>query len=367
MRPKSGLPKRKALRTLPEFTYGLRDNPEAKRLRDDDGGQNAPALSRVVSMFCGCGGMDLGFLGGFQSLGHYYPQLPFRVVQAYDLDGKAVDTYRLNIDDHVSQADLTKLNARDIPGSDILLGGFPCQDFSSCGPKVGFEGSRGRLYRVMVDYMKVHQPMAVVAENVPHLAKLSGGTLLQTIVSEFEQTGYSFRVWNISCPDYGLPQNRTRLFFVGVRNDVASAFGRPLCPEPKFFMRHRTIDEAIDDLILVDDESVVNQSQYFVATRATRGAGQGDQCSARGEVAYAVRANPKARVHFHYELARRLTVRECARLQSFPDQFVFPFSTSTNFMQIGNAVPPIIAHQVASEIALFISQVISKKSLTTLA
>ena len=80
----------------------------------------------------------------------------------------------------------------------------------------------------------------------------------------------------------------------------------------------------------------------------------------RGQVAYAVRANPKARVHFHYELPRRLTVRECARLQSFPDQFVFPFSTSTNMMQIGNAVPPIIGHAVAEEIMQYLRAVQQK-------
>jgi DNA (cytosine-5)-methyltransferase 1 len=116
-------------------------------------------------------------------------------------------------------------------------------------------------------------------------------------------------------------------------------------------MRHVTIDEAIDDLIAVTDEAVPNQSQYFVATKATAGAGQGDQTSERGKIGYAVRANAKARIHFHYELERRLTVRELARLQSFPDEFIFPFSAGANVMQIGNAVPPIVGHAVMKSIA----------------
>jgi DNA (cytosine-5)-methyltransferase 1 len=104
-------------------------------------------------------------------------------------------------------------------------------------------------------------------------------------------------------------------------------------------------------LIGVADESVTNQSQYFVATKATSGGGQGDHKNQRGELAYCIRANAKARIQFHYELDRRLTVRECARLQSFPDEFVFPFAAMSSMSQIGNAVPPILAHHVARVVA----------------
>lgn len=137
---------------------------------------------------------------------------------------------------------------------------------------------------------------------------------------------------------------------IGVRRDL---LGEPGVPLPRFVGRHRPIEWAIGDLMAVADESVPNQSQYFVATRATAGAGQGDQDNARGALAYCVRANPKARVHFHYELQRRLTVRECARLQSFPDEFVFPFAAGPNVMMIGNAVPPIVAHAVGTTIAQY--------------
>lgn len=352
---------------MPEFESGFKDSPRAKLIREKAGDKGCKKHHSVVSMFSGCGGMDFGFLGGFEFLGEYYKRLPFKVLQAYDNEPKAIETYKLNIDDHATVCDLTETDPTTIPSCDVLLGGFPCQDFSSCGPKVGFDGKRGKLYRIMVDYAATHQPAVVVAENVPYLAKLSNGELLQTIIEEFEEIGYVMRVWELFCPDFGLPQNRTRLFIVGVRSDIAEANGFPYGPEPTHFMRHVTIDDAIGDLSKVEDESVCNQSQYFVATKATKGAGQGDQVSVRGEVSYAVRANPKARVHFHYELPRRLTVRECARLQSFPDEFAFPFSTSNNMMQIGNAVPPIVAHKVASEIALFMSKVRRKKPSEALA
>ncbi|MFZ4470963.1 MAG: DNA cytosine methyltransferase, partial [Pirellula sp.] len=309
--------------------------------------------ARVVSLFSGCGGFDLGLLGGFSVYGEYFHNLPFELVHAYDFNAEAIETYRLNIGPEASVVDLTDVEMQALPSADILTGGFPCQDFSSCGPKTGFEGKRGKLYTVMVDYMRTHQPMMVIGENVPHLAKLSGGALLKKIVDDFEAEGYTFKVWTMYCPDYGLPQNRTRLIFVGVRNDIAKTLGMPLPPQPNFFAGHRTIDDAIDDLIKINDETVTNQSQYFVATVATAGAGQGDQKNLPGEIAYAMRANPKARIHFHHRLERRLTVRECARLQSFPDEFVFPFSASTNVMQVGNAVPPIIGHAVGYEIAQY--------------
>ncbi len=360
MRPKSGLKKRKALRNMPEFSCGFSDHPEVLRLRVAEKKFNARSQISVVSMFAGCGGMDLGFAGGFSFLDKYYSKLPFYILRALEIDDNAVATYRLNMPHDVEVCDLTNIDMATLPSADVLLGGFPCQDFSSCGPKTGFEGKRGRLYRVMVEYAELHKPGVIVAENVPHLAKLQEGRLLQEIVGDFEEVGYDVRVWTLYCPDYGLPQNRTRLIFVGVRKDIAAVAGRPSAPAPAIFQRPVAIDDAIDDLESITDETIPNQSQYFVATKATKGAGQGDQVSLRGQVAYAVRANPKARVHFHYELPRRLTVRECARIQSFPDQFVFPFSTSTNMMQIGNAVPPIIGHAVAEEIAHYLAAVRKK-------
>lgn len=240
-----------------------------------------------------------------------------------------------------------------IPDADVLFGGFPCQDFSSCGHKLGFSGPRGLLYQKMVDYMRLHQPKVVVGENVPLLKGLKEGALLQQIEHDLSAVGYRVKHWFLNCPDYGLPASRRRIFIICVRNDLA---GFPSQPVPSHVMRQVSIDDALDDLIDITDESVPNQSQYFVATKATAGAGQGDQVSQRGKVGYAVRANVKGRVHFHYELDRRLTVRELARLQSFPDEFVFPYAAGPNAMLIGNAVPPIVGHAVAGSIASYLEQ-----------
>ncbi len=354
MRPKSGLPKRRAIRAMPQYDYGLRENPKNERKRHPEVSSRSDAkfdvpLIPTVSLFAGCGGMDLGFLGGFEYRDQFYPAHPFSIKAAFDFDAKATETYRLNIGQEIHTQDLTEVDMTNLPPARLLMGGFPCQDFSSSGPKVGLEGNRGTLYRVLIDYMEEHRPEVVIAENVPHLARMRGGSVLATILEDLSEPGYVFHVWQLHCPAYGLPQSRTRLFIVGVRDDIAV---RP-SPPPVSHTEHRSIGWAIGDLEEIRDETVPNQSQYFVATKATAGAGQGDQTSERDKIAYAMRANPKARVHFHYYLERRLTVRECARIQSFPDDFVFPHSASSNIMQIGNAVPPIVGHAVADQIADF--------------
>ncbi|MBD2202332.1 DNA (cytosine-5-)-methyltransferase [Calothrix sp. FACHB-1219] len=353
MRPKSGLPKRKALKRKAIFEYAFKDNPNIKNDINPTliEGYNSENYIKAISLFSGCGGLDMGFLGGFTFLNKKYEALPYKIVHAYDIDEKATQTYALNLSNDVTTVDLTCIDISSLPPANILLGGFPCQDFSSCGLKQGFKGARGELYTVMKDYMNVHKPEIVVGENVPFLEKLENGYFLRYIIKEFESVGYIFKVWKIYCPDFGLPQSRTRLFLIGVRSDIKS-FPKP--PTPELFFQYVSIDQAIDDLVAITDESVPNQSQYFVATKATKGAGQGDQKSKKGEIAYTVRANTKARVHFHYSLDRRLTVRECARLQSFPDEFVFPHSASQNIIQIGNAVPPIIGNVIAKQIYDFI-------------
>jgi DNA (cytosine-5)-methyltransferase 1 len=348
MRPKSGMPKRKALRRNPEYKGGLFETTKLTSDRKDD-------LSySVLSLFSGCGGLDLGLLGGFNYLGKKYKNLNFKIIGSYDIDQKSIDTHNLNLNTNAHVSDLSKVPTSELPIAQILTGGFPCQDFSSSGLKKGMSTERGQLFTVLRDYMKLHKPLIAVGENVPFLEKLDNGIALKTIKKEFEKVGYKVQVWKIYCPDYGLPQSRTRLFIICVRNDIE---GFPDHPVPTHVFKHVSIDEALDDLVVIEDETIPNQSQYFMATKATAGAGQGDQKSKKGELAYTVRANAKARIHFHYSLDRRLTVRECARLQSFPDEFVFPHAAMNAMTQIGNAVPPIIGHVIGKQLQKFLDTV----------
>jgi DNA (cytosine-5)-methyltransferase 1 len=312
-----------------------------------------PENFSVISFFSGCGGLDLGFTGGFSFKGKRYPKLPFEILKAYDNDAKCVVTYKKNIGDHIEEYDLSRIDPGKMPYADVVIGGFPCQDFSSCGPKKGLSSKRGKLYQALITYMRHHKPKVVIGENVPHLLRINGGSAIKKIIADLRAVGYRIeQPWNLFAPAYGVPQRRRRIFLVAVRDDL---IGEPETPtETHERGMYPTIDWAISDLENADETKVPNQDQYFAASRAKKGNGQGDEKSIAGLPAYTVRANAKSRVQFHYKLDRRLTVRECARLQTFPDGFELPHSATANIMQIGNAVPPVLGHNVAKSILDFL-------------
>lgn len=306
----------------------------------------------IVSYFCGCGGLDLGFTGDFTYKGKEYKAQPFEFLGAFDNNPQCIESYNRFFKHKASVEDLSQLDPYTVPAADILLGGFPCQDFSSCGPLRGLSSDRGKLYQVMLRYMNAHKPMLVVGENVLNLERMQDGAVIDKIVSDLEATGYRVEVWKLFAPDYGIPQRRTRLIFMCVRDDLP---GFPEKPIAKYEGSYHSIEWAIGDLVNITDESVPNQSQYFKASRAKRGNGQGDEVNDRDKPAYTIRANPKSRVQFHYSLNRRLTVRECARIQTFPDNYYFKHSMTTSISQIGNAVPPVLAYQIAQAVADYLT------------
>ena len=308
----------------------------------------------VISFFCGCGGLDLGVRGNFDYHGEHYEEMPFDIKAAYDFNSQCIETYNDYFGNHGHVLDLSTADMDLIDSADMLIGGFPCQEFSSCGPLGGLDSDRGQLYKVLVAYMKRHKPRVVIGENVINLLRMEDGYVINTITKELKDAGYKVEVWNLLAPDYGVPQKRNRIFFICVREDIN---GFPVKPIPKFTDKHRSIEWAIGDLVDIEDETIPNQSQYFLASKAKKGNGQGDEKNVRDKPAYTIRANPKSRVQFHYKLDRRLTVRECARIQTFPDNFIFKHSMTTSISQIGNAVPPVLGHIVASSIAEFLKGV----------
>lgn len=313
----------------------------------------------VVSYFCGCGGLDLGFRGGFKYHDEDYPALPFNILEAYDNEPRCIETYNDYFGaGHATVKDLATVKPEDVSKADILIGGFPCQEFSSCGPLGGLESERGRLYRTLIAYMNTHKPKIVVGENVINLERMEKGEVLKTIKKDLAAAGYAVKVWKMFAPNYGIPQRRTRLIIMCVRKDIFDKYGFPEEPEARFKDRHRSIEWAIGDLVDVTDNSVIpNQGDYFGASKAKKGNGQGDESNKKDMPAYTIRANPKSRVQFHYSLDRRLTVRECARIQTFPDDFSFQFSKTVNISQIGNAVPPVMAYLVAQRVKQYLDKI----------
>jgi DNA (cytosine-5)-methyltransferase 1 len=308
----------------------------------------------VVSYFCGCGGLDLGFRGDFRYRSEDYKKLPFSIQVAYDKEERCIETYNGYFGDHAECADLAEIDVKTVPQASVLIGGFPCQEFSSCGPLGGLETERGRLYKTLINYMSEHKPVIVVGENVINLERMDNGKVIETIKTDLSEAGYEVKVWNMFAPDYGIPQRRTRLFFICVRNDIYEKHGFPQHPKAEFTDKHRSVEWAIGDLVAITDDSVPNQDQYFGASKAKKGNGQGDESNKKDMPAYTIRANPKSRVQFHYSLPRRLTVRECARIQTFPDDFKFTHAKTASVSQIGNAVPPVLAYTVAKSVAAYL-------------
>ena len=317
----------------------------------------------VVSFFCGCGGLDLGFRGNFAYRGINFPRTKFNIVKAYDNNPQAVKTYNQNVGPEASVLDLSDFDVDKVPAARVLIGGFPCQDFATCGPRRGLSSTRGRLYLAMIKYANRYNPEVVIGENVPGLENIKDGKVLEKITNDLARAGdrgYRVAVWKMYAPDYGVPQSRTRLIIVGVRNDLEGFPEKP--PQTFTEENYHSTRWAIEDLEAIVDESVPNQSQYFRANRANRGNGQGDEVSPADSPSYTIRANAKSRVQFHYRLQRRLTVRECARIQTFPDTFVFPHSATTNIMEIGNAVPPMLGNLVAKSIQRFLEGIDNERT-----
>jgi DNA (cytosine-5)-methyltransferase 1 len=297
----------------------------------------------VVSMFSGCGGMDLGFRGGFEIFGRHYPKLPFDVIWANDLNEAACRTYRRNLDHAIHCGDVWSLVDKLPKKADVLIGGFPCQDISINGKGVGVSGARSGLYRAMVEAVKRLKPKVFVAENVRALLMKSRKNSLEQVLRDFSALGYELSVELYKAVDYGVPQIRERVFIVGV------AKGRPQF-EPPFPERNRdtwmTSDEAIGDLASLDEDAALNH----VWSRAKVSPEQGNRRIKADKPAHTIRAECHGNIQFHYELPRRLSMREAARIQTFPDNFIFDSKLRETERQVGNAVPPVLAWHIANAV-----------------
>lgn len=172
----------------------------------------------VVSYFSGCGGLDLGFRGGFRYHDTDYPKQPFNIIAAYDFEKHCVETYNSYFGENsAAVADLSQIDVATVPAADILIGGFPCQEFSSCGPLGGLESQRGRLYQTLITYMNTYHPKVVVGENVINLERMENGNVIQKIVSDLQKAGYTVEVNAFRRVDKG-----TKCLFAP--NDIAKRY-----------------------------------------------------------------------------------------------------------------------------------------------
>lgn len=295
----------------------------------------------VVSMFSGCGGMDLGFKGGFEIFGRRYKSLPFKIVWANDINGEACKTYERNLGHRIHRGDVWSLLDTMPERTDVLVGGFPCQDISVNGKRSGVNGARSGLYKAMIEAIRRTQPKVFVAENVKAL--LRHEEWLKQVVSDFESLGYKLHYQLYRAADYGVPQSRERVFFVGTAPGVSLFI--PPTPErnASSWMSAR---EAIGDLEELDHSPHINH----IWSAANISPEQGNRRLIAERPGYTIRAECHGNIQFHYRLPRRISMREAARIQSFPDKFIFMSGLRQIERQVGNAVPPVLAWHVANSV-----------------
>jgi len=303
--------------------------------------QNGRQKYRIASLFAGCGGLDLGFVGGFDFLGKKFPKTGFEVVWANELNPAACKTYERNLGEHIVCGDI-KDKIDSIPsGVDVVMGGFPCQDISINGKMLGIKGRRSCLYTYIVDAVKKLRPKVFIAENVGSLMMKQNEYSFRTILSDFQSLDYNITYRVYHAEDYGVPQTRERIIFVGTRSDM------PEFVHPKSLdAAPITAGEALRDL----ENHPQSKEFSHVWSAAAPSGEQGSRRMVEDRPGYTIRAECHGNIQFHYRLPRRISMREAARIQSFPDSFLFPCGIRETERQIGNAVPPVLAWHIAKAV-----------------
>lgn len=333
----------------------------------------------VVSLFSGAGGMDLGFRGDFNYLGTYYDKQPFNLIFANDIFKQAAEVYEVNFGHKVETRSIGDIEVSELPQEevDIVLGGFPCQSFSYAGKRKGLNDPRGQLYLEMIRVIEYYKPKMFVAENVDGIRNSrkddKGNAVdvsaLDTILEAFDKAGYAVQYQVLNAADFGVPQNRRRVIILGLRKDLGSIddvfYPAILFDKTGEITGNKwlTAKDGIDDLWdKVNDPSVLNHTQRDIS-KAKFYPGkkmQGNNRIASDRPAPTIRAEHHGNIEAHYRTTledendmdgwRRLSVREVARLQSFPDNFNFTCSASAAYKMIGNAVPPVLSWNIARSV-----------------
>lgn len=303
---------------------------------------------RILSLFSGAGGLDLGLIRAGN-----------KVIWANDIDKDAVATYRQNIGDHIICGDIKNINIDSLPTPQVVVGGFPCQGFSLANRMRTLADERNQLYRFFYDTIRIKQPLFFIAENVKGILSLGNGEAIKQILADFGEAGYYTEKHLVNMADYGVPQTRQRVIIIGQRKDLGEKmlfhFPQPSYDKNALGGRQKwvTIQEAIGHLPDPDTPNNLPNhiySAYKVEYRNFTGHRQTDPNKpsptilARGNGKGGVCAIP------HYNGKRRLSIRESASVQTFPENFEFHGTMNSCYRQIGNAVPVLFAEQLGKEL-----------------
>lgn len=318
-----------------------------------------------VDLFSGAGGFSLGF-----------DRAGFRHLLSVEIEKNYCKTYQANFPDHlVLQQDLTTLTKEELlkclngETVDVIIGGPPCQGFSMAG-RVGrafSDDPRNHLFKEFVRVVKLTQPRFFVMENVARLFTHNAGKTRGEIIQHFQNLGYQVECKVLNAADFGVPQLRSRIIFIGRRST-----GRIIFPKPTH-NKYKTVIEAIghfpvlqagESSLIINHEAMNHSDQMLAKMAFVKEGGSRDDIPeafrpTSGDIRKYIRYHSQKpsvcvtgdmRKIFHYKQNRALTVRELAALQSFPDDFVFLGSRIAQQQQVGNAVPPLLAQVIAETV-----------------
>jgi len=331
----------------------------------------------VISFFAGCGGLDLGF-----------EQAGFNVIWANELDSTIFPTYRINHPKtELNTKDICELSAIEIPDCDGFIGGPPCQAWSEAGLQRGFKDKRGKVFLDYVRLIITKQPKFFVIENVPGLLESVHCKSFEYIKNQLSSSNYDLYIDVLNAKDFNIPQDRKRVFIIGFRNDLNIKYSFPKPVTTKYISLRRAIGDIQDapsSVVSPDTSNFrIKNHEIYIGPFSERYMSR-NRVRSWDELSFTIPASasnvpihpqaPKMIRESHNKwhfvpgkeyLYRRLSVRECARIQSFPDSYSFHYSdVRDGYKMVGNAIPPRLAKVIGLSIIKVFSNMVSKKTLT---
>ena len=325
----------------------------------------------IISLFSGAGGMDLGF-----------EKAGFKILMANEIDKTIWSTYEKNHKIPIIKKDIRKVDSKEFPDCDGIIGGPPCQSWSEAGALRGIEDDRGKLFFDYIRILREKKPKFFVAENVSGMLSKRHSVAVKNILNLFDESGYDVYMDVLNAKDYGVAQDRKRVFFIGFRKDMKInnfQFPNPVAEKNRKVMRDILLDlektaiPAKEKNKSNHDKCRVKNHEYFTGNYSTIYMSR-NRVRNWNEVSFTIQASgrqapqhpnaPKmlkvGKDKFEFikgkeRLYRRLSVRECARLQGFPDEFEFIYDNlDTGYKMIGNAVPVNLAYEIAKHIKQYL-------------
>lgn len=319
---------------------------------------------KLISLFSGAGGLDLGF-----------EKAGFEIAIANEFDKKIWETYEKNHDTKLLKDDILDIDSDEFPECDGIIGGPPCQSWSEAGAMKGIDDPRGQLFYEYIRILKDKQPKFFLAENVSGMMAKRHNSAVKNIVAQFEEAGYDVFIYMLNASDYGVPQDRKRVFYIGFRKDLNIEFEAPEPYDYKLTLKDSIYDlkdtaiPALPKNKTNGDDCIVPNHEYFIGNfspiymsrnrvrawdeQAYTVQASGRQCQLHPQAPKMIKVEKDKRIFVpgKEELYRRLTVRECARVQGFPDDFIFYYTKlNDGYKMIGNAVPVNLAYEIAKQI-----------------